>query len=42
LWEFDVKTGRALYDEAMRVRTYTVFQEGEEIALYLDVTPEHA
>jgi 3-phenylpropionate/trans-cinnamate dioxygenase ferredoxin subunit len=40
LWEFDIKTGQALYDEAMRVRTYAVFQEGEEIALYLDVAPD--
>ena len=35
LWEFDLKTGRALYDENLRVRTYPVKQEGEEIALYL-------
>ncbi|MEZ4663696.1 MAG: Rieske (2Fe-2S) protein [Caldilineaceae bacterium] len=33
-WEFDVKTGRALYDDAMRVRTYRVAQEGDEVVLY--------
>ena len=34
-WEFDIKTGQALYDDALRVRTYRVVQEGEEIVLYL-------
>jgi 3-phenylpropionate/trans-cinnamate dioxygenase ferredoxin subunit len=34
-WEFDLKTGQALYDEKLRVRTYPVVQEGEEIVLYL-------
>ena len=33
-WEFDVKTGRALYDDTMRVRTYRVAQEGDEVVLY--------
>lgn len=33
-WEFDVKTGQALYDEHMRVRTYRVVQEGDDIVLY--------
>ncbi len=34
-WEFDIRTGRALYDEALRVRTYDVTVENEEIVLYL-------
>ena len=34
-WEFDIKTGRALCDDAMRVRTYRVVQEGDDIVLYL-------
>lgn len=36
LWEFDIKTGQALYDDHLRVRTYQVIQEGEEIVLYLE------
>ena len=36
LWEFDLKTGRALYDENLRVKTYPVSREGDEIVLYLD------
>lgn len=36
LWEFDIRTGQALYDENLRVRTYTVAQEGDELVLYLD------
>lgn len=36
LWEFDIKTGCALHDEALRVRTYSVVQEGDEVVLYLD------
>ena len=34
-WEFDLKTGRALYDENLRVRTYRVAQEGDEVVVYL-------
>lgn len=34
-WEFDIKTGVALYDETLRVRTYEVSQEGEEVVIYL-------
>jgi nitrite reductase/ring-hydroxylating ferredoxin subunit len=34
-WEFDIKTGQALYDPDLRVRTYKVVQEGNEIVLYL-------
>jgi 3-phenylpropionate/trans-cinnamate dioxygenase ferredoxin subunit len=34
-WEFDIKTGQALYDERLRVKTYTVVQEGDEVVLYL-------
>lgn len=36
LWEFDVKTGHSLHDESLRVRTYTVQREGDEVVLYLD------
>ncbi len=34
-WEFDVKTGRALFDDVLRVKTYRVALEGDEIALYV-------
>ena len=34
-WEFDIKTGQALYDDNLRVRTYRVAQEGNEVVLYL-------
>jgi 3-phenylpropionate/trans-cinnamate dioxygenase ferredoxin subunit len=34
-WEFDIKTGQALYDPDLRVRTYKVVQEGNEVVLYL-------
>ncbi len=34
-WEFDIKTGVALYDDKLRVRAYRVVQEEEIIALYL-------
>lgn len=36
LWEFDIKTGRSLHDEAMRVRTYRVRLEEAGVVLYLD------
>jgi len=36
MWEFDLKTGCAMHDEAIRVRTYRVAQEGEEVVLYVD------
>lgn len=36
LWEFDVKTGHALHDENLSVRSYRVQQEGDEVVLYLD------
>ena len=35
-WEFDLKTGRALYDPAMRVKTYRVTVEQEHVVLYID------
>lgn len=35
-WEFEIKTGRALFDEKLRVKTFPVFLEGDEIVLYLD------
>ncbi|MEZ4622042.1 MAG: Rieske (2Fe-2S) protein [Caldilineaceae bacterium] len=34
-WEFDIKTGVALYDEKLRVRTYRVEQEADELVIYL-------
>jgi 3-phenylpropionate/trans-cinnamate dioxygenase ferredoxin subunit len=34
-WEFDIKTGVALYDEKLRVRTYHVAAEADELVLYL-------
>ena len=34
-WEFDIKTGRALLDDNLRVKTYPVSREGDEIVLYL-------
>ena len=34
-WEFDIKTGQALYDPNLRVRTYRVAQEGDEVVVYL-------
>jgi nitrite reductase/ring-hydroxylating ferredoxin subunit len=34
-WEFDLRTGHALYDPRLRVRTYQVVQEGDEVVLYL-------
>lgn len=36
LWEFDIKTGHALHDKILRVRTYPVAQEGDEVVLYLN------
>lgn len=33
-WEFDLKTGEALCDPSLRVRTYRVVQEGDEVVLY--------
>jgi 3-phenylpropionate/trans-cinnamate dioxygenase ferredoxin subunit len=35
-WEFDVKTGQALYDPHLRVKTYPVTVEGDEIVLHLE------
>jgi nitrite reductase (NADH) small subunit len=34
-WEFDLATGQALYDEKLRVRTYRVEKEGEEVVLFM-------
>jgi nitrite reductase (NADH) small subunit len=34
-WEFDIKTGQALYDPKLRVKSYRVAQEGDEVVLYL-------
>lgn len=38
-WEFDLATGHALYDPALRVKTYRVEIESDKVILYLD-TPE--
>ena len=38
-WEFEIKSGRALCDAQLRVKTYPVCCEGEEIVLYLDFDP---
>jgi nitrite reductase/ring-hydroxylating ferredoxin subunit len=35
MWEFDIRTGRALFDPKMIVRTYEVRQEGSEVILYV-------
>jgi nitrite reductase (NADH) small subunit len=34
-WEFDIKTGQALFDDSLRVKTYRVEQEGDEVVVYL-------
>jgi nitrite reductase (NADH) small subunit len=34
-WEFDIRSGAALYDPRLRVRTYPVAQEGDDLVLYL-------
>lgn len=35
MWEFDIRTGKALFDPKMAVRTYAVVQEGDTVVLYL-------
>jgi 3-phenylpropionate/trans-cinnamate dioxygenase ferredoxin subunit len=34
-WEFDIKTGKALFDANLRVKTYAVKQEGDEVVVYV-------
>ena len=34
-WEFDIKTGQALYDRQLRVKTYRAVQEGDEVVVYV-------
>ncbi len=34
-WEFDIKTGEALFDKKLRVKTYDVRQEDDEVVVYL-------
>lgn len=34
-WEFDIRTGQALYDERLRVKTYLVQQEGDDLVVYV-------
>ena len=36
LWEFDIKTGLAVHDPGVRVRSYPVELEDDEIILYLN------
>ncbi len=33
-WEYDLKTGQAIYDPKFRVRTYFVCREEDEVVLY--------
>ncbi len=33
-WEFDIKTGRALFDARLRVKAYRVAVEGDEVVIY--------
>lgn len=35
LWEFDIKTGRSLHDEAVGVPSYLVAVEDNEVILYV-------
>jgi nitrite reductase (NADH) small subunit len=35
-WEFEIATGRCLVDEKLRVRSYVVRTEGDEIVVSLD------
>lgn len=34
-WEFDIKTGCALYDPRLRVKAYRVAQEEDEVVIYV-------
>ena len=34
-WEFDLRTGKALYDSRLRAKTYPVTIEEDDIVLYL-------
>ncbi len=34
-WEFDVKTGHALHDAGMKIRTFRVEQRGQDVVVYL-------
>ena len=36
LWEFDIKTGRALHDDAVGVRSYAVQVEGDDVVVYTE------
>ena len=35
-WEYEISTGRCLVDERLRVRTYAVALDGEEVVVSLD------
>ena len=34
-WEFDIRTGKALFDPKLAVRTYEVKQEEDQVVIYL-------
>jgi nitrite reductase/ring-hydroxylating ferredoxin subunit len=34
-WEFDIRTGLAIYAPRLQVRKYEVVQEGDDVVLYL-------
>jgi 3-phenylpropionate/trans-cinnamate dioxygenase ferredoxin subunit len=34
-WEFDIRSGLALYAPRLQVRTYEVVQEGDDVVVYL-------
>lgn len=39
-WEFELETGRALFDESVHLRTFDIAVEGEEVVLYTRRTPK--
>ncbi len=34
-WEFDIRTGHALHSAGMKIRTFPVVQEGQDLVVYL-------
>jgi nitrite reductase/ring-hydroxylating ferredoxin subunit len=39
-WDFDIATGRCVVDAKLRVRTYPVRVEGDELVVSLDAGPD--
>lgn len=39
-WEFNLKTGKAMFSPAVSIKLYDVKEEDEEIVLYLDRQPQ--